>query len=82
MLFRSHGCVPIVSDGAGASEIIINGINGYTFTAGNSDELLKRMNQVAESQETLTDTTLKFTQKFSDSYNWDDFASNYVDLLL
>ncbi len=34
----------IVSDGAGVSELTIDGLNGYTFESGNADELAEKIN--------------------------------------
>ena len=36
----------VVSDGAGVSELIMDGINGYTFESGNTDQLAEKLNAV------------------------------------
>jgi glycosyltransferase involved in cell wall biosynthesis len=41
-----YGAVPIVSDGAGAAEVVLHGVNGLVFHAGNVDELATAMEQV------------------------------------
>jgi glycosyltransferase involved in cell wall biosynthesis len=33
----------VISKGAGASELVIEGVNGYTFEPGNADELAEKM---------------------------------------
>jgi len=40
----------VVSDGAGVSELVMDGINGYTFESGNSDELAEKLNAVLADQ--------------------------------
>jgi glycosyltransferase involved in cell wall biosynthesis len=35
-----------VSDGAGVSELVMDGINGYTFESGNTDQLAEKLNAV------------------------------------
>ena len=77
----SYGCIPIVSDGAGASEIIVNGVNGFTFKAGNDRELLNCINQVSESKGTLSKSLTKLANKSSEQFNWDHFASLYLNLV-
>jgi glycosyltransferase involved in cell wall biosynthesis len=41
----------IVSDGAGVSELTIDGLNGYTFESGNADELAEKINTLLASPE-------------------------------
>ncbi|MHC1575146.1 MAG: glycosyltransferase family 4 protein [Candidatus Methanogasteraceae archaeon] len=39
----------IVSDGAGVSELTVDGLNGYTFESGNADELAEKINTLLAS---------------------------------
>lgn len=36
----------VVSDGAGVSELVIDGLNGYTFESGNVDQLAEKINNI------------------------------------
>jgi glycosyltransferase involved in cell wall biosynthesis len=42
----NYGRVPIISDGCGAAEIIMDGINGLVFKAGREDDLADAMRRV------------------------------------
>lgn len=76
-----YGCIPIVSESAGASEIIENGVNGYTFSAGNDRELLNCINRIADSKGNPFKTSSELTKKPSDGLNWDQFATTYLNLV-
>jgi glycosyltransferase involved in cell wall biosynthesis len=44
----SAGCVVIVSDGAGAADLIESGVNGFTFRNGDADDLAARVSHVVQ----------------------------------
>ena len=44
----------IVSKGAGSSELVIDDVNGYTFTGGNVEELTDRIRKVLHNSENAT----------------------------
>lgn len=46
-----YGKVPILSDGCGAAEIILDGINGHVFPSGNPEALAKAMLSVLANPE-------------------------------
>lgn len=76
-----QGCIPIVSTGAGSSDQIENGKNGYVFEAGNIDEL-KNCIQQALGNEQLRLTL--FNSIETSTYfqrNWDDFSRIYLDAI-
>ena len=39
----------VVSDGAGVSELVIDGLNGYTFESGNADQLAEKIGNILAS---------------------------------
>lgn len=44
----------VVSKGAGSSELVIDDVNGYTFTSGNLDEFAEKIGNVLRSSENAT----------------------------
>ncbi len=39
----------VVSDGAGVSELVMDGVNGYQFESGNHEELAEKINKILEN---------------------------------
>jgi glycosyltransferase involved in cell wall biosynthesis len=75
----SNGCIPVVSTGAGASDQIENGINGFVFESGNAMEMglciLKAMGNEDLRQNMIT--SINKSEYYRST--WDKFAGIYLD---
>jgi len=75
----AYGCIPVVSNGSGASDQIKNGVNGFVFESGNVSQLahyiIKAMGntELRESMRSLINSAPNFKR------NWDDFVRIYLD---
>jgi glycosyltransferase involved in cell wall biosynthesis len=75
----AHGCIPVVASGAGASDQIENGVNGFVFESGNVSQLahfiLKAMGnlEIREGIRNLINNSPNFKR------NWNDFSRIYLD---
>jgi glycosyltransferase involved in cell wall biosynthesis len=73
------GCIPIVSSGAGAADQIEQGINGFVFTAGDTDGLKNCILKTLGNEElrTMMMKSIENSERFQRS--WDDFSKVYLD---
>lgn len=39
----------VVSDGAGVSELVMDGVNGYQFESGNHEELAEKVHKILDN---------------------------------
>jgi starch synthase len=76
-----NGCIPIVSNGAGASDQIEHGTNGYVFQAGNSHELRNCILQALGNEQTRVTMIESIETSSFFHRNWDDFCRVYLDTL-
>lgn len=66
----------IVSSGAGSSELVIDGLNGYTFRSGDDRELSSKILKVLENPEEAT----RMGERGYDSTNFSDVDRNIASL--
>jgi glycosyltransferase involved in cell wall biosynthesis len=74
-----HGCIPIVSNGAGASEQIVNGVNGYVFEAGNSTELAECITNSINNKELRANMIAHNSLSPYFKRTWKTFSKVYID---
>ena len=75
----SYGCIPIVSNGAGAAQQIQAGINGEIFISGDSNDLLQKIQLSLGNEQMRYQLRMSLTESVDFSRTWDDFAKVYLD---
>ena len=75
----SHGCIPIVSTGAGASDQIEHGINGYVFEAGDAVKLADCILKALDNKELRSSMILNMNTSPYFNRTWDDFCRVYIN---
>jgi len=75
----SYGCIPIVSNGAGAAQQIQPGFNGEIFKSGDCNDLLQKIHQCIGNEQMRYQLRLSLTTSVDFSRTWDDFAKVYLD---
>lgn len=76
----SFGCIPIVSNGAGAGQLIQNGVNGFTFISGDTNDLLEKIQNSLGNEQMRYEMNRSLTGSVGSVKTWDDFARVYLDL--
>ena len=74
----AHGRAAIVSDGAGSSDCVTSGIDGYVFRAGNVDELADDIHWLKTHPEDC-EKMGKRARETAKEYSWDKIRSRYVE---
>ena len=73
------GCPVVTTSNTGASDVIINGINGYVCPVMNSEALANNLNEIYLDKLYLKRNVIsKSVEKFKD---WDLYCSNYKELI-
>ena len=73
------GCPVVTTSNTGASDVIINGINGYVCPVMNSEALANNLNEIYLDKLYLKRSVIsKSVEKFKD---WDLYCSNYKELI-
>jgi len=75
------GCIPIVSSSAGASDQITNGLNGFTFEAGDAVGLAECMVASLGNEDLRARMIASFQSSAFYKRDWDDFCRVYLDEL-
>ena len=76
-----HGCIPIVSSGAGASDQIEQGVNGYVFKAGDIDGLKECILHALGNKQMRISLLNSIQSSKILSRTWDDFCKVYLENL-
>lgn len=69
------GCYALISNKAGSSCLIKDGVNGYTFSPMNTNELAEKMQKISESISTRDDIVLK---KNMMQISYSDYICNII----
>ena len=73
------GCPVVTTSNTGASDVIINGINGYVCPVMNSESLASNLNKIYLDKLYLERNNIsKTVEKYKD---WDLYCSNYKELI-
>lgn len=72
------GCYAIVSNKAGSSCLVEEGVNGYTFSPMNVEELAEKMEKISASISTIYDILLK---KNMMQISYADYMSNLIETI-
>jgi glycosyltransferase involved in cell wall biosynthesis len=75
----SYGRPVIVSDGAGSSDVITNGIDGFIVPKRNPDAIADKINWCYNHQKELI-TMSKNAREKSKQFNWNIIKNGYVNL--
>jgi glycosyltransferase involved in cell wall biosynthesis len=75
----ARGCIPVVSNGAGASDQIKNGFNGYVFEPGDVTYLAECIHKAIGNEEVRENIRDLIKSASSSKRNWDDFCRIYLD---
>ena len=75
----ARGCIPVVSNGAGASDQIKNGFNGYVFEPGDVTYLAECIHKAIGNEEVRENIWDLIKSASSSKRNWDDFCRIYLD---
>ena len=75
----ARGCIPVVSTGAGASDQIDNGVNGYVFESGSVTQLAECILKAVGNAGVRENMLDLINSPSSLKRNWDDFCGIYLD---
>jgi glycosyltransferase involved in cell wall biosynthesis len=75
----ARGCIPVVSNGAGASDQIKNGFNGYVFEPCDVTYLAECIHKAIGNEEVRENIRDLIKSASSSKRNWDDFCRIYLD---
>lgn len=74
----SHGCIPIVSKSAGASDQIIHGVNGFVFEAGDVTALSENILKGLGNEELRNRMSSLLSSSDFFKRTWDNFCGVYT----
>ena len=81
LMAMSHGLPVIASDLPANKEIIIDQENGLLFENENVSDLANKINKFFDSNLLQNTLPLNSTKTIKESYNWDDIAKAYIDIV-
>ncbi len=73
----SFGCIPVVSNGAGSSDQITHGVNGFVFKAGDVDELANCISKALGNEELRLSMNLQLISAPYFNRTWANFYGAY-----
>jgi len=74
------GCPSIVSENAGASDIVKKNKSGFSVTARNSNTILEKLQLLADDKNLLIEMSQNALQ-YSDMYSWEDYVTKLINLI-
>ncbi len=73
------GAIPVLSKETGASELIVDGVNGFIFNYGESNKLIDILKKLNDNYE-LRKSVSKEAMKIYDILNWQKIKEEYIDI--
>ena len=79
-LLEAMSCgLPVVVTNVGGTEELVNNSNGYVFTAGNINELVKILEELHFNKKSLKKLGQN-SRKKAELFNWNNIANEYLNL--
>lgn len=71
----------VVSSGAGSSELIINGVNGYVFKSGDHDDLSEKLKKARKEKDKLAENGQNTLKVCTVEYAWPKVKEAFEDAI-